>query len=124
MAAPSGGYLSPGHAGPCDGLEVDQRATGLQVAPLAQEIEATPAELQSGYAPQMIPGPEKEAFTIEEREASLQRDDYSNLKSSSRTPLFSNRKKSWLLLATVVGVIVIVAVAVPLAVRQNRHTQS
>lgn len=59
MAAPSGGYLSPGRAGPCGGLEVDQRATGLQVAPLAQGIEATPAELQSGYAPQMIPGPEK-----------------------------------------------------------------
>ncbi|KAL9126190.1 MAG: hypothetical protein Q9217_004719 [Psora testacea] len=85
-----------------------------------QGLETTPAELvqNPASAPQVLPGVEKETFVSNGIEPYLKEPQEHG--SFPKTPRLTRKRKLWLLFATIMVVVIVIATAVPLG---KRHAQ-
>ena len=98
------------------GLEVDHTQDGLRTVLDTAGLEAVPAEYQKGTVPQTnFAGPEKEAWNDASKEVVAPDESEEPVKQS----ILKRKWKLWALLATLLVIVVVLAVAVPLSVRHK-----
>ena len=116
MALPTGGYGVPDSLNVPyvlvhdDGLEIDD------TRPL-QGLQITPAELHVNVAPEVLRGPEKEAYK------SRPSDPCSNKTPVLKNSLIPKKRQSWKLWLSIIAgawLIVAIATAVPLGLHYSR----
>lgn len=109
----------------CEGMEVNLSAAGLQRPPESLGIEVTPGELRPTLAPQTRELPEKEIAHSSTRTAQLRLASSPNLKNSfgSRS-LWKSKHFLLLLVAVIIVGGIILALAIPLALRLRKPSNS
>lgn len=129
MASP---LMSPG------GLELDEarmrdpkndpETQGLQALPTRDSHAASAPEAVPSSAPQILPGPEKEAIAYYGNSPEHQTNDFpSDVKVLPQSPpqsRFRRRRTLWLLLAAILVAVIVVAIAVPVAVTHKKSHHS
>ena len=106
-----------------EGLEVDQKRMSPPTADDVQGLETNPAEPDQNpaSAPQVLPGDEKE--TLVGSNVELYPKEPREHGSFPKTPRLTRKRKSWLLLATIVIVVIVIVTAVPLGIRHAQNSR-